>query len=127
MSKYTGINSGSFFNTVAMTGFWFTGILLGFYLFHVVEKFFRIPWLKIELIFCGLWAIFYLIAAIWVSTINSSAFTAAAFFGFCAMVVYGYDAFLKWKAYQAGEIAQGQRRIVSQQQTIITAPSAFPA
>nr|CAD7447253.1 unnamed protein product [Timema bartmani] len=38
---------GSWFNTVAMTGFWFTGIMLALYLFHVVEKFYKIPWLKI--------------------------------------------------------------------------------
>lgn len=35
------------FNTVAMFGFWMTGILLAFYLFHMVEKLNRIPWLKI--------------------------------------------------------------------------------
>lgn len=38
---------GGWFNTVSMIGFWFTGILLVFYLFHIIEKFSRIPWLKI--------------------------------------------------------------------------------
>lgn len=30
------------------------------------------------------------------------------FFGFCAMVVYGYDAWLKFKAAKSGALAQGQ-------------------
>jgi uncharacterized membrane protein len=127
ISKYTNSKSGIFFNTVAMAGFWFTGILLVFYVFHVVERFYRIPWIQIELIFCALWTLLYLIAAIWVSTYSSSAYTAAAFFGFCAMVAYGYDTWIKFNAHKNGEIAQGQRKIVSQ--TVITqqTPSAFPA
>lgn len=31
------------------------------------------------------------------------------FFGFIAMIVYGIDAFFKFKAWRAGEIAQGER------------------
>jgi hypothetical protein len=46
-----------------MIGFWFTGILLVFYLFHIVEKFFKIPWLKVELVFCVVWAVLYMIAS----------------------------------------------------------------
>lgn len=46
-----------------MTGFWFTGILLVFYLFHIVEKFYKMPWLKIEFVFCALWTLLYVIAA----------------------------------------------------------------
>lgn len=50
--SYGAISSrGSWFNTVAMGGFWFTGILLALYLFHVIEKFYRIPWLKIVSVF----------------------------------------------------------------------------
>lgn len=109
-----------------MTGFWFTGILLVFYLFHVVERFFRIPWIQIELIFCAIWAVLYLIASITVTTVPAGAYTAAALFGFCAMVAYACDAFLKFRAHRSGEIAQGQRRVV-QQQTVIQTPSAFPA
>jgi uncharacterized membrane protein len=111
-----------------MTGFWFTGILLVFYVFHVIERFFRIPWIQIELIFCAIWTLLYLIAAISVSTVNAGSYTAAAFFGFCAMVAYGYDTWLKFNAHRAGEIAQGERRVV-QQQTVIQqqTPSAFPA
>lgn len=42
------------------------------------------------------------------------------------MVAYGYDTWLKFNAHRAGDIAQGQRRVV-QQQTVIQTPSAFPA
>jgi uncharacterized membrane protein len=111
-----------------MTGFWFTGILLVFYVFHVIERLFRIPWIQIELGFCAVWTLLYFIASICVSTVNSGAYTAAAFFGFCATIAYGYDAWLKFQAHKNGEIAQGQRRVV-QQQTVVTqqTPSAFPA
>lgn len=33
------------------------------------------------------------------------------FFGFIAAAVYGYDSFLKYHAYQDGEIAQGERTV----------------
>lgn len=32
------------------------------------------------------------------------------------MIAYGYDAFLKYKAVSAGEIAQGTRSVQTQQQ-----------
>ena len=35
------------------------------------------------------------------------AFAAAAFFGFAAMLVYGADAFFKFRAWRGGEVAQG--------------------
>ncbi|KAJ1530343.1 hypothetical protein ONE63_005257 [Megalurothrips usitatus] len=110
--SHWGINSrGSWFNTVAMVGFWFTGILLVFYLFHVIEKFFKVPWLKVEFGFCALWTFFYLLAAALVAGHASldEAFGVAAFFGFCAMVAYGFDAFLKFNAVKSGELAQGEK------------------
>lgn len=113
---------GAWFNTVAMFGFWFTGIMLAFYLFHVVEKFFKIPWLKIELIFCSLWVLFYLIASCLAVTFPHEAYAVAGFFGFCAMVVYGYDAYLKLNAVKNGELAQGERA-VNKQTTVVTSPA----
>uniref|UniRef100_A0A182JF51 Uncharacterized protein n=1 Tax=Anopheles atroparvus TaxID=41427 RepID=A0A182JF51_ANOAO len=102
---------GSFFNTIAMLGFWFSGIMLVFYLFHVCEKFHKIPWLKIELYFCAAWTLLYMIAASVAAATSIGAFQAAAFFGYCAMVGYGVDAFLKFQAVRAGEIAQGSRTV----------------
>lgn len=106
---------GSFFQTIGWIGFWFTGILLLSYLFHIVEKFYKIPWLKIEFGFCALWTVLYMIASALCAAVSSvEAYSVAAFFGFCAMVAYGYDAFLKYRAIQSGELAQGERVITKQ-------------
>lgn len=61
-----------------MTGFWFTGIMLILYLFHVCEKFHRIPWLKIEMYFDISWTILYLIAASLAASLGHEAYAAAA-------------------------------------------------
>lgn len=106
---------------VAMTGFWVTGILLIFYLLHVIEKFHVIPWMMIEMIFCSAWAFFYFTCSIDLAVNASSvaAFGAAAFFGFVAMFVYGYDAFLKFKGWRAGQVPQGEQ-VVQQTESVAT-------
>ncbi|KAL5290096.1 CMTM4 family protein [Megaselia abdita] len=109
---------GSFFSTISMTGFWFTGIMLILYLIHICEKFYKIPWLKIEMYFDVSWTILYLIASSFAAALGNEAYAAAAFFGFCSMVCYGYDAFLKWKSVQSGEIAQGSR-VISRESNIV--------
>ena len=93
-----------------MTAFWVTLILLIMYLFHVIEKFHVIPWLLIEMVFCGVWTILYFSTLIDCATYSSkvSALGAAAFFSFVAVGVYGYDAFLKWIGWRAGHIPQAQ-------------------
>lgn len=106
-----------------MCGFWFSGLMLVFYVFHVVEKFFRIPWLKIEFGFYAIWTLLYLIASILAVTFNSAAYTAAGFFGFLAMIVYGYDAFLKYGLIRAGAIAQGSRMV---EQTTVQQTATSP-
>ncbi|XP_043274217.1 CKLF-like MARVEL transmembrane domain-containing protein 4 [Venturia canescens] len=115
---------GNWFNTVAMLGFWITGFLLAFYIFHVVEKFSRIPWQKIEFIYCALWTVFYLLAASlaadWAR--HSEGFGVAAFFGFVAMVAYGYDAWLKFNGVKRGFPAQGQHES-SKQVSTVTSPA----
>lgn len=67
---------GQWFNFVSMTGFWFTGILLVCYLFHIVEKFYKLPWLKIEFVFCALWTALYLIAASLAVSLKNEAYVA---------------------------------------------------
>lgn len=110
VSSQSSHSRGGWFNTVAMGGFWFTGILLVLYLFHIIEKFSKIPWLKIEFIFCTIWTVFYLLAASLAADYAryTEAFGVASFFGFCAMVAYGYDAWLKFNAAKSGALAQGQ-------------------
>ncbi|CAG9858215.1 unnamed protein product [Phyllotreta striolata] len=100
--------------------FWFTAILLVLYLFHIVEKLYRIPWMKIEFVFCAVWTGFYLIASsLAVSFSHIEGFVAAGFFGFCAMIAYGFDAFLKYRGIKLGQLAQGERVVTSNKQTNI--------
>nr|CAH7728408.1 unnamed protein product [Callosobruchus chinensis] len=60
-----------------MTAFWVTGILLLLYLFHVIEKLYKIPWLKIEFVFDAIWVILYLIAASLAVSFGPEAYIAA--------------------------------------------------
>ncbi|XP_037024459.1 CKLF-like MARVEL transmembrane domain-containing protein 4 [Bradysia coprophila] len=97
-SVFSNYGKGGFFSYVSMQGFWFTGIMLVLYLFQVVYKFNRVPWLRIEMWVCAVTSALYLLAACLACTVNSGAYIAAAFFGFLAMLAYGYDAFLKYRA-----------------------------
>lgn len=73
------LSRGSWFNTVAMGGFWYSGILLALYVFHIPDKVTMIPWKKIEFVFCAIWTFFYLIAASLAADIGYiEAFAAAA-------------------------------------------------
>ncbi|CAH1956508.1 unnamed protein product [Acanthoscelides obtectus] len=105
-----------------MTAFWFTGILLLLYLFHVIEKLYKIPWLKIEFVFDATWVVMYLIAASLAVSFGPEAYIAAGFFGFCAMVMYSADAVLKSFAIQRGELAQGER-VINTQRTTVSSPT----
>lgn len=51
-SEHSGSGRAQFFSTIAMIAFWFSGILLVLYLFHVIYVFSKIPWTKIEFFFC---------------------------------------------------------------------------
>jgi hypothetical protein len=60
----------------------------------------KIPWMKIEMWFCVMWTLLYCSAA---SLVAAKFYLAAAFFGFCAiMVAYGYDAFVKFQNVRNG-------------------------
>ncbi|XP_013787640.1 MARVEL domain-containing protein 1-like [Limulus polyphemus] len=123
-------SESNWFSFVSMTAFWVTLILLIFYLFHVIEKTHIIPWLLVELVYCGVWTIFYLIAALVVSVNGryDNAWAAAGFFGFVAMLLYGTDTFLKYKAWRTGEIAQGERTVtVTTSQTTSPTSPTYPA
>lgn len=78
VSSFSYHSRGSYFSSIAMTGFWLTGILLFFYIFHVCQRFYKIPWLKIEMIYCALWTILYLIAASLAAAFGTEAYSAAA-------------------------------------------------
>lgn len=61
-----------------MQGFWFTGIMFGLYIFQIVYKFNRIPWMRIEMWACAVTAVFYLIASCLAASLGPGAFIAAA-------------------------------------------------
>ncbi|GBP53186.1 CKLF-like MARVEL transmembrane domain-containing protein 4 [Eumeta japonica] len=125
-SYFSILSEYRYFSWISMIAFWFSGILLGLYLFHFVEKFYKIPWLKIEFGFCALWAFLYLVAASLAasssSKFNDNSSAAAAFFGFAAMLAYGIDAFLKWRAGRTGGLAQGSRVVSKQTTSEVSAP-----
>lgn len=126
-SQYSPMGIAQFFSTVTMIAFWFTGILLVLYLFHVVYVFNKIPWMKIEFFFCAGATLFLMLTSSLVAARGVGLFTAAAvrlsssfanfgfidwlqrnefsfwfylqFFGYVAMCAYGYDAFLKYRQY----------------------------
>ncbi|CAD6231839.1 GSCOCG00001612001-RA-CDS [Cotesia congregata] len=124
VSSYVQSSRGAWFNTVAMIGFWCTGTLLALFIFHVIEKFHKIPWTTIELIFCAIMTPCYLLAASLAADSGRAieGFRAAAFFGFCAMLCYGYDAWLKFRARRSGIPAQGQHESQKQVSTV-TSPA----
>ncbi|GBP53185.1 hypothetical protein EVAR_8962_1 [Eumeta japonica] len=51
--------------------------------------------------------ILYLLASTIAVAFGAAAYSAAGFFGYLCMVCYGIDAFLKGRALNKGELAQG--------------------
>jgi hypothetical protein len=112
-SYYRETPTAEWTDFVTMTAFWVSGILLILYLLHVIEKFHVIPWMMIEMIFCCLWSFFFFTAALdlAIKAPRVDAFGAASFFGFAAMILYGFDGYLKFKGWRAGQLAQGDRTV----------------
>jgi hypothetical protein len=104
-------HSANWFSFVAFGGLLITLSLLLLFLFHLIERLHFMPWLLIELVYCGIWTFFYFTAATAVATLGyyEDPFAAAAFFGYVAMLFYGFDAYLKYISWKAGEIAQGDQ------------------
>lgn len=104
---------GEWFIFVCMTAFWVSLVLLLMYLCHAIEKFHVIPWLMIEFGFYALWSFFYFTAglAAAVEAKFSAPLGAASFFGFSCTLLYGFDSFLKFRGWRAGQLAQGERRV----------------
>lgn len=81
-SQYSPMGIAQFFSTVTMIAFWFTGILLVLYLFHVVYAFNKIPWMKIEFFFCAAATLFLMLTSSLVAARGVGLFTAAAVWSF---------------------------------------------
>ncbi|VVC88822.1 unnamed protein product [Leptidea sinapis] len=119
-SRLSNPGRDGYFIWTTMLAFWFTAILLVFYLFHIVEKFYKIPWLKMEFVLTSAWTLLILVAAILAVTVSDDAHIAGAVFAFVVTVAYGIDAYIKLRGVQAGGLAQGTR-VISTQTTEVTA------
>lgn len=150
LSYHTDVGWSTF---VSITAFIVTLALLMMYFAHLIEMLQGIPWLLVvsfyffiilrilisyffqECLYCGIWVLFFLIAACLMAAKSTScgacqAYGAASvstdfllfffflktfliilslfqFFGFMAMVAYGFDCFLKFNAWRNGDVAQG--------------------
>lgn len=98
------------FGIVAIIALIITSILLIMYLIHFIEKYYRVPWLHLELAFCLIAAILFLVGAIML--VLEGAYPVAAF-GFIGALLYGYDAFIKCIGVKNYAIAQGERTVVT--------------
>lgn len=105
-SQHSGSGRAQFFSTIAMIAFWFSGILLVLYLFHVIYVFSKIPWTKIEFFFClGACLLLALSSAILIAGGNGF-FTAAGVSRIlfnCAKVKWDLDIY-KWISLQHNEL-----------------------
>ncbi|XP_022708260.1 CKLF-like MARVEL transmembrane domain-containing protein 7 isoform X1 [Varroa jacobsoni] len=100
-------STSNWFGFVSMTGFWVTLILLVFYMLHILEKLLFIPWPQAELGYTALWSVLYFIAGAVAASKGGEegVLAAAALFGFVGMILYGGDAFLKYKAWKSNAAA----------------------
>lgn len=76
-SAFRSNGRGVYFIFVANLGFWFSVTLLVLYLFHLVEKYHGIKWLKIEMIACIVMVFLYVIASTIVVAFGAAAYSAA--------------------------------------------------
>lgn len=94
--------SAIFYNLLYWFGILITGFLLLCYIFHIVEKYDRMPWLKLEFFYCDAMVVAYVVTSIIAATIGENAGYAVGFFGLVATIAYGMDAYLKYKAWKRG-------------------------
>lgn len=77
-SVHSGSSVAQFYSTITMIAFWFTGILLVLYLFHVIYVFHKIPWTKIEFFFCLGACLLLMLSSSLIAAKGVGLFTAAA-------------------------------------------------
>ncbi|CAO1364046.1 unnamed protein product [Diamesa tonsa] len=116
----------TYYNSTVSVGFWYTLVMLFLFLFHVPEKFYRMPWLPVEIGVNVIVGLMYFIASIMAILVPDAAHTVAGIFGFITLAGYAYGGYLKFNQYRNGELAQGSltssRTTTTQQQS-----SAYPA
>jgi hypothetical protein len=117
--------SNGFFNSVIGLSWWYTLVMLVFFLFHIPEKYYTLPWLPIEIGAICIITLLYFIASLMVILTSTAVHTVAGVFGFITTAVYAYSGYLKFQAWKNGELAQGS---LTHSSTVTqSSPSAFPA
>jgi hypothetical protein len=108
VSKLVTIPCGILFLVVSVGGFFITGTLLGCYVFCACVTCTRIPWLKIEFVYCLLWTIACAVVASLAAYVGvvDDPFLASSVFGYFTMIAYGYDTFLRFNAMCSSDSAQ---------------------
>lgn len=119
----------TYYNSTVSVGFWYTLIMLFLFLFHVPEKFYRMPWLPVEIGVNVLVGLMYFIASIMAILVPDAVHTIAGIFGFVTLAGYAYGGYLKFNQYRNGELAQGSLTTsrTTTTTTITTQSSAYPA
>lgn len=83
-----------------------------FYATHIIEKLCFIPWLIVECVLSGIFSFLYLTTSIDLIVKNTNrAMWVAAIIGFIAVIVYAFEAILKFRRWKKGKAAQGVRII----------------
>ena len=110
-TPWSGTGSGPWTEFVSVNGLWFTGFLLIGHMLHLFDKYPTLcicflpvgHWMETEFVFCALWTFFYAICSIAMiaAYANYVADIVAAIFSIVATGIYGYDAFLRFKARRA--------------------------
>lgn len=98
----TAFISPIFYNLLYWIGNTITLFLLLMYTFHIVEKYDRWPWHKVEFFYCCAVVLAYIGTSIFAATLAESVGYAVGFFGLCAIIAYAFDGYLKFKGWKRG-------------------------
>ena len=105
---------------VSLTGLLWTALLLIFYLFHIIEKLSKIPWIVIEMGLCFAWAFFHMSVGLDLivkgtehNYYKTDEFLTygTSFFCFCGVLIYGIDGGLKFKGWRESRLGLAQRDV----------------
>lgn len=107
------LSAGGWYTFVSLPGFCISTLFVLCYIFHVVEKFKQLPWLIVEMSYAAVWFVLFFIASTVAATRVRAdpPWGAAAFFGFAAMILFAFEAFMKWRIWHKDQLAQGTRSV----------------
>jgi hypothetical protein len=111
-SSIVTLPHGISFLVVSVGGLFITGLLFGFYVFCACMMCTRIPWLKIEFIYCLLWTAACAAIASLAADIGriDDPYLMSSVFAYFAMIAYRYDAFIKFGALRSDDSMQQRHK-----------------